>query len=167
MAWAPFLAAAALLAACGGSAPPGDGAPATAADTVVGTVRQVGSAPFSRTVVEGTDTVTVEGPGEPEVARLTGARVRVTGRLSTGEYPGPTLDVTDYTVLSVDGERPEVGVLRSDDEGLYLERGGERPLRLRAVTSGLRERVGAKVWVVTAEDGAVRRYGILRPPGER
>lgn len=156
--------AAAALAGCGGSSPPDDGSPAVAPpDSVTGTVRRVGSTPFSRTVVEGDDTVTVTGPLEDEVSRLSGARVRVRGEISTGQYPGPTLEAAAYEILSVDGERPDVGLLRADGEGLYLEREGRESLRLRAVTSGLEGRVGAKVWVVTGEDGVVRRYGILRP----
>lgn len=159
-----LLLTAAVLAGCGRGSPPDDGSPAVAApDSVTGTVRRVGSTPFSRTVVEGDDTVTVTGPLEDEVARLSGARVRVYGEISTGQYPGPTLEAATYEILSVDGERPDVGVLRADSEGLYLEREGRDPLRLRAVTSGLESRVGARVWVVTGEDGVVRRYGILRP----
>lgn len=159
-----LIVTAAALAACGGSAPPDDGSPAvTSPDTVTGTVRQVGSTPFVRTVVEGSDTVTVTGPVESEVSRLSGARVRVYGEISTGQFPGPTMEAVAYEILSVDGERPHVGVLRADGEGLYLEREGREPVRLRAVASGLEDRVGAKVWVVTGEDGTVRRYGILRP----
>lgn len=162
---AAFVLAGALLPGCGSSSPPDDGSPGAAPpDTAVGTVRQVGNTPFTRTVVEGTDTVTVDGRLAEEVARLSGARVRVTGTLSTGQYPGPTLDVADYEILSVDGDRPEVGVLRADGEGPYLDREGDDPLRLRAVGSGLRGQVGAKVWVVTGQDGVVQRYGILRPP---
>jgi len=154
-----------LLSACAGSPRPDDGSPGQVApDTVRGTVRQVGSSPFVRTVVEGDDTVTVTGELESEIARLSGARVEAAGTLSTGEYPGPTLETVAYEILSVDGERPEVGLLAEDADGLYLEREGRDPLRLRAVSSGLASRVGAKVWVVTGEDGVVQRYGILRPP---
>lgn len=155
-----------LVAACGGSPPPEDGAPDAAPDTVRGTVRQVGSTPFTRVVVEGSDTVTVTGRLEPELARLSGARVQVTGSLSTGGFPGPTVDVDRYEILSIDGDRPATGVLRADENGLYLEREGREPLRLGAATSGFRSQVGAKVWVVTGEDGVVRRYGVLRPPGQ-
>lgn len=154
------------LAACAGSSRSTD-SPVAASDTVRGTVRQVGSTPFVRTVVEGTDTVTVTGDPESELARLSGARVRVVGTLSTGEYPGPTLDVATYEILSVDGERPAVGTLRSDRDGLFLERPEREPLRLRAVTSSLGRNVGAKIWVITGDDGSVRRYGVLRPPEQQ
>lgn len=152
-----------VLAACAASSG-GAGSPAAFPDTVAGTVRQVGSNPFVRTLVEGTDTVTVTGDLESEISRLSGARVRVVGSLATGDFPGPTLDAGEYRILAVDGERPEVGVLRADGDGLYLDREGEDPLRLRAVTASLERNLGAKIWVLAGEDGTVRRYGILRPP---
>lgn len=153
------------LAACAGSPDPQEGSPSVAApDTVTGSVRQVGNSPFVRTVVEGDDTVTVTGDLEPEIRRLSGARVQVTGTLDSGDGPGPALEAAAYEILSVDGRRPEVGILRSDGDATYLVREGEDDLRLRAVSSGLASRTGAKVWVVTGEDGTVQRYGILRPP---
>lgn len=159
--------AAVLAVACAGSPPPDESAPSDASeDTVRGSVRQVGSQPFVRTVVEGSDTVTVTGRLEGEIARLSGARVLVVGELEPNGYPGPRLEATEYGILSVDGERPTVGVLQRDDRGYYLARPGGDRTRLRAVSSGLEERVGAKIWVVTGEDGTVRRYGILRPPDE-
>lgn len=153
------------LAACSGSPNPDDGAPGAAApDSVRGSVRQVGSSPFVRTVVEGADTVTVTGDLESEISRLSGARVLVTGTLATGDYPGPRLEAASYEILSVDGREPVVGILAEDGEGFYLDRDDREPVRLRAVSSGLASRIGGKVWVVTGEDGSVRRYGILRPP---
>lgn len=153
------------LVACSGSPEPDDGAPLVSApDTVRGSVRQVGSSPFVRTLVEGADTVTVTGDLESEISRLSGARVLVTGTLDTDDYPGPKLRAVSYRILSVDGHEPAVGVLAEDGEGFYLERPDAEPVRLRAVSSGLAGRVGAKIWAVTGEDGSVRRYGILRPP---
>lgn len=156
------------LVACSGSPTPDDGAPEAAApDSVRGTVRQVGNTPFVRTVVEGSDTVTVTGDLETEISRLSGARVLVTGTLARGDHPGPSLEAASYEILSVDGREPVVGVLDEDDEGFYLDTGEGDPVRLRAVSSGLADRVGAKVWVVTGDDGSVRRYGILRPPEQQ
>lgn len=150
--------------ACGSGGTDGvQSGPAAAPDTVTGTVRQVGAVPFVRTVVQGTDTVTVTGRLEQELSRLSGARVRAVGEVTTGEYPGPQLAAAGYDILSVDGERPEVGILRAGAEGYYLERaGGEDRVELSAVSATLQEKVGAKVWVVTGADGTVRRYGILR-----
>lgn len=142
--------------------------PAASLDTVRGEVRLVGSTPFVRTVVEGSDTVTVRGPWEPEIARLSGARVRVVGPLRTGRYPGPTLEARQYDILAVDGERPAVGILRTGaGEEVFLESSGGDTVRLEAVPAGFRELAGAKLWVVIGESGAVQRYGVLRPVGER
>lgn len=133
-------------------------------DTVTGTVRRAGNLPFARTLVEGDDTVAVSGPHEEELARLAGARVRAVGRRDTSErWPGTVLEAAAYELLAVDGERPEVGILRRDGEGFYLEREGER-LRLGAVSPGLAREVGAKVWVLTGAGGSVLRYGVIRPP---
>ena len=155
-----------LLAACGAgrSSEPGNARQA-AGDTLEGTVRQVGSTPFTRTVVEGdTAGVTVTGPLAGELSRLVGARVRVAGSPVEGETPGPTLRVESYEVLSVDGERPRVGILRhAAGEGYRLETDAG-DLALRAVPAGLGGVVGGKVWLVLGPEGGVQRYGVLREP---
>lgn len=155
-----------LLAACGAgrSSEPGPPSPA-AGDTLEGTVRQVGSTPFTRTVVEGdTAGVAVTGPLAGELSRLVGARVRVAGSLVEGEAPGPALRVESYEVLSVDGDRPRVGILRhGPGDGYRLETdAGDVPLR--AVPAGLGGVVGGKVWLVLGPEGGVQRYGVLREP---
>lgn len=140
--------------------------PGASIDTVRGQVRLVGSTPFVRTVVEGSDTVTVTGRWEPEIGRLSGARVAVVGPVTTSGYPGPTMEARRYELLAVDGERPAVGVLQRDDDSFYLETAAGDSLRLEAVPASFGDLAGAKLWVVTGEAGAVRRYGVLRPAGE-
>lgn len=156
----------AALAACGGNRAPEAGGPATAADTVEGEVRQVGNAPFSRTVVEDDSAaVTVTGPLADELTRLTGARVRAVGAPIEGEFPGPALEVAAYEVVSVDGDEPRVGILRHRaGEGYRLETGEGEAVALRSVPAGLGSAAGGKVWVVVDEGGGVLRYGILREP---
>lgn len=159
--------AAAAAAGCSGNAAPEEGPPAAvAADTVVGEVRQVGSSPFTRTVVEGeTASVAVSGPLEPELARLVGARVRVVGEIGAREGPGRSLLAERYELLSVDGETPRVGVLRHEaGAGYRLETGEGETLSLRSVPPRLGGVVGAKVWVVLDEAGGVLRYGVIREP---
>lgn len=164
---AAALGVASLMVACahqGGSA--GHDVPAAAPDTVTGVVRQVGSVPFLLTVVQGEDTAAVAGDLEEEISRLAGARVRVFGTRADTSYPGPTIRAVDYAIISIDGEEPSVGILRHEGGTTYLERsGGEAGrLELSSVPDGLRRQVGAKVWVITSEQGgAVLRYGILRP----
>lgn len=138
-------------------------------DTVSGTVRQVGNSPFIRTVVQSDErSVQVVGPYEDEIAHLVGARVSVVGEMeegSEGQAMGPRLRASGYQVLSVDGDRPQVGYLRQSDGGDFFLRteDGDR-VPLTTVSSTLAEKVGAKVWVVTNDRGAVTRYGILREP---
>lgn len=156
-----------LVLACGAnrSAEPGS-EPSTGADTLEGKVRQVGSTPFARTVVEGDSaSAAVEGELAAELSRLVGARVRVTGERAEGEGPGPSLLVESYEILSVDGDEPLVGVLRHEagvGYRLETEEGGTVPLR--GVPTELGAAEGGKVWVVTGSDGGVQRYGILRDP---
>lgn len=140
--------------------------PASVADTVVGTVRQVGNTPFVRTVVEGEDTsVTVAGGYEEELARAAGARVRVWGRPAEGEGPGRNMEVTGYEIVSVDGRRPTVGRLHHESGRGYFVRTGEgEEVALAGVPDDLGGRVGAKIWVILGDNGGVQRYGILREP---
>ena len=165
---ATLLAALFAVAGCGGNAPPEGGPPdadAAAPDTLVGTVRQVGSTPFTRTVVEGERALTVTGPPAAELARLVGARVRVVGAVVRGDAPGPSLRVDRYEILSIDGDEPRVGVLRHEPGvGYRLEtdEGETRPLR--AVPPRLGGMLGARVWVVLDDAGGVLRYGLLREP---
>ena len=127
---------------------------------VTGTVRQMGSVPTQRTVIEAEERFTVRGRHADELARIAGARVRVTGTRMTGEA-GPWLDVASYEILSVDGETPVVGILVGGDGTWWLEtREGE--VALSAVPERLRRAEGARIWVVTGPDGSsVSRYGIL------
>lgn len=158
-----------LLAGCGANRGPeaggADGMDA-AVDTVEGTVRQVGSTPFVRTVVEGDSaSATVTGPLEEEIARLAGARVRVAGTPAGGEFPGPALRAESYDLLSVDGEEARVGILRHEPgAGYRLETDEGAPVPLRSVPPELGAAAGGKVWVVLGSGGGVLRYGVLREP---
>ena len=98
-----------------------------------------------------------------ELARLSGAVVTVRGN----EAPAPAdrgLEVTEYEVVSVNGETPSVGVLERRDGVYWL--GSDPGVRLMGVPEALTQAVGAKVWV-TGSSGAdgvrVQSYGIIRP----
>ena len=97
-----------------------------------------------------------------ELARLSGAVVTVRGN----EAPAPAdrgLEVTEYEVVSVNGETPSVGVLERRDGAYWL--GGNPGVRLMGVPDALTQAVGAKVWV-TGSSGddrvTVQSYGIIR-----
>lgn len=159
-------AAASVLAGCTRQAKVESGPRSVAPDTIEGTVRQVGNTPFVRTVVKGEETsATVVGEYGDELARAAGARVRVWGAYRDGERPGRELEAAGYDILAVDGAEPAVGMLRHESgRGYYLATAGGDELSLTGVPSGLGGRVGAKVWVVLGESGAVQRYGVLREP---
>lgn len=160
---AAVLAGLALTAACSQKNQMEEDPPA-ALDSVTGTVRQVGNTPFTRIIVEGEDaSVRVSGYLEQEIGRLVGARVLVVGSRAEGGDPGPAFRAAGYEILSVDGATPRVGTLdhRAGEGYRLLTEGGEA-LPLRGVPDGLGARVGAKVWIVLGDGGAVQRYGILR-----
>lgn len=159
----------ALSAACAHEGDRMETAPATIGrpgpDTITGRVRRAGSVPFVRTLVEEEgEAVAVTGERESEVARLAGARVRVSGKRTEGPM-GPELRATSYAILSVDGEVPEVGILRREADGWRLVRGPGDTLALRVVPESFAELAGARIWLVL-ERGAVTRHGVLRRPGE-
>ena len=131
-------------------------------DAVEGIVRRVGNAPFTRTLVEGDEGVVIAGPYEPEVRRLVGAEIRVTGQLAAeGEFPGPTLEAMSYEIISVDGERPSLGVLERDEDGFYLEMRGGSTVRLAWVSDALAESAGSRKDI----DGFYRDH--MSPEGHR
>ncbi|MDX1393394.1 MAG: hypothetical protein R3195_03345 [Gemmatimonadota bacterium] len=134
-------------------------------DHIDGRVRIVGSRPFSRTIVQpdSGDALTLSGPYANEIGRLSGARVRVTGRYEDARLPERSLAATSYEILSVDGDPAIVGLLERDDDGWEL-RSGQSTTRLASVSEALGERAGALVWVVLDERGGVARYGVLREP---
>ena len=160
------LAAALVAVACGAEPALSDGLALVGEmgpEELEGRVRRVGSQPFSRTVIESDDgdATLVVGPFAPEIGRLAGARVRVTGHFEPGEVLGPTLAASSYEIVSVDGDRPIVGTLGSDEDGFFLKSRGQ-VFRLSVVSDRLAARSGVFLWVVLDGNEGVARYGILR-----
>lgn len=158
----------ALLLALGlGACAPVAGEPeAPAPDTLEGRIIVTGGAPEPLTTLVMEDrSVVLSGELVPELRRLDGATVRAYGRLE-GEGPGDAIDVVDYEILEIDGQRPRVGVLVMGEQGVALETEiGER-FPLVGAPAGLRDRMGARVWVVgTVREGSLllQSYGIIRP----
>lgn len=131
-------------------------------DTIGGRVRLAGNAPFTRTILEGdTGSVAVVGEYAAEVGRLSGAVVRASGEAQAGAL-GPEIRATSYEILSIDGERPLVGILaREGEEWLLVGSDGARR-SLRAVPERFATLPGARLWIVVNEGGAVISYGVLR-----
>lgn len=129
--------------------------------TARGTVRRLGSEGSVRTVVQGDRTVVVLGDYEPELARVAGADVWVSGTSAESPY-GPALTVTDYRIVSVDGEVPVVGILAEDDAGFFIRMDDGGIVRVD-VGDRLATLIGSKIWAVLGRDQVtVVQYGILR-----
>jgi hypothetical protein len=100
-----------------------------------------------------------------ELGRLAGARVEVRGTPDT-HGPGAGIAVGAYTILSIDGRRPIVGVLESSNGAVRLA--GDDPLALADPDGRLARLGGAKVWVLpdtSVSPAAVQSYGVLREVG--
>lgn len=100
-----------------------------------------------------------------ELRTLGGAEVTVRGVMDSSGASG-SLDVREYEVLDIDGRRPHVGVVLARDGELWLA--AADTLRLIPALDALRERTGAKIWVVGASDSAakelrVESYGVIAP----
>ena len=98
-----------------------------------------------------------------ELARLSGAVVTVRGN-DAAAPADRGLEVTEYEVVSVNGEPPGVGVLERRDGVYWL--GRDPGIHLIGVPDALAQTVGAKVWVTgsSGPDGlTVQSYGIIRP----
>lgn len=129
--------------------------------TTRGTVRRLGSEGAVRTVVEGDRSIVVLGDYEPEIGRVAGAEVWISGTAESSPY-GAAIRASEYRILSVDGEVPMVGVLGEDSDGFFLTRDDGSVVRVD-VSERLANARGAKVWVVLGPDRVtVTRYGILR-----
>jgi hypothetical protein len=110
--------------------------------------------------------VELAGALEPELRRLAGASVVIRGALR-GARPAQTLEARGYEVTEIDGATPATGLLKRGDGKLWLA--GRDTLELAGVPEALREKEGAKIWVVGRRGGdslEVQSYGIIREPGD-
>ncbi len=99
-----------------------------------------------------------------ELRALSGAELSVRGVLSSGGAER-SLDVREYEVLAIDGQRPRVGIVLARDGELWLA--SSDTLRLVPALDALRQHAGAKVWVVGTSDAAgmlrIQSYGVIAP----
>lgn len=134
-------------------------------ERLAGRVVVTGSQPmvFTTLQLDGGRSVNLAGPLAAELRRLSGGVVTVTGVPTTG-MPGGGIEVHDYEVTSIDGQRPEVGELVVRDGEVWLV--GSDTLRLSPpLPEELNSRPGAKVWIIgSRSDGALRvqSYGVIR-----
>ncbi|MBW3534828.1 MAG: hypothetical protein KY453_06350 [Gemmatimonadetes bacterium] len=149
----------------------GETSPTEVADaplTTTGTVALTGTAEAPMLTLRTSDqTWLLQGDAVPELRRLDGATVRVSGR--AGGEPGRLrpLEVASYEIESVGGERPFVGHVDRSDAGEPVLVTDDGTLRLGGA-GDLADQVGARVWVVGRRSGevlSVGSYGIIRPAG--
>jgi len=154
-----------VMGACGGT---GNGRlDAQAPEGLVGEVGLSGSVPSVMVTLRPADGewVSLVGALRDELAQLTGAVVAVQGvRTATPRE----FSVESYEIQSIEGERPLVGILTLIDGEIWLQSDGRRVVRLVELPERLRQKVGAKVWILgrPADGGTYpHTYGIIRDVG--
>jgi len=131
-----------------------------------GSVRLAGADPNVMVMLQpttGGSEVQLTGEHLMELERLGGVTIAVEGPMMTS--PRPSIDVRAYQIRSVNGQRPSVGIVISRAGELWLQ--GDSTIRLTGVPEGLRNQVGAKVWIVGRVTGGALQpesYGIIRDP---
>lgn len=166
----PHLLASAMLLGCTPQAERGDPSPAPAeagAEVTIGTIAVVGSAPVNVQVVVRTpegQNYRLTGPLAEEVRRLSGAEVAVHGAITSSPDPmtGGQIQVTDYEIVSVDGEPAVMGeIVAIDGDRVRLRTRDGEDVWLTGAPDEFR--VGQKVWVQGPTSVAIQAYGTLRP----
>jgi hypothetical protein len=159
-----------VLLGCVAQTEPPDSTPtptAAGGDRIVGTVRIVGSAPLNVQVVlqpEAGRAVRLVGPLVPELERLAGLEIAVSGRLERSVEPGTDrqLQASGYEILRVNDEPVVWGEIISLSGGwarLRTDSGEE--LMLSGAPASFR--VGHRVWVQGPRTIAVQTFGTIRP----
>jgi hypothetical protein len=171
-----------VVAACAHNPEPragADSAPADSAANVSGTqstrqeveltgkVLNSGTDRFTVTTLEVADAPSTTLTGEllDELRTLAGAQVRVRGVVdSAGAWR--SLDVREYEVLAINGKRPHVGIVLLREGSVWLA--ASDTLQLVPALDALRDRTGAKIWVVGSSDAGgtelrIESYGVIAP----
>lgn len=135
------------------------GPAAMAADSVVGVVRVVGSAPVNvQVVVQGAEgTVVITGPARDELRSVAGAEV-----VARGRREGGALHAEQFDVRSVDGQPVVWGTVEAltGEYARLRTREGESVYLVRPPGD---LRVGQRVWVQGPRSVIVQSYGVVRP----
>lgn len=120
------------------------------------------ASPATSLQIEGGKPTTLLGPLEPELRRLGGATVWVSG----APAPNASFTVTRYEIVLMDGAKPAVGVLSTRNGGVWLI-GDRDTVKLATVPAELAAKPGAKVWIVGRRSGAelaVQTFGTIKEP---
>ncbi len=114
--------------------------------------------------LEDGSSVNLIGDFESELHRLSGATVAVTGTRRTDHPTLGTFAVRRYEILSIEGVKPEVGIIESYETEWFLLI-DDTPVALAEVPDDLKTRDGAKVWIIgerTQTRLRIQSYGIIR-----
>jgi hypothetical protein len=132
---------------------------AAAGDSLLGTLRVVGSAPMNvrLTLQTATGSTTVSGPLGDELRRLAGAEVVLRGRSN-----GTDFVATDYRIRSVDGRPVTMGTVLSAS-GPYLQLRTAEGEIVYLVSPPPQIQPGQKVWVQGPRGVIVQSYGTVKP----
>ncbi len=112
---------------------------------------------------DGRSTSVTGGGLVDDLIRLSGAVVRVAG--SPVQVMGREgIEITEYEIVSINDERPAVGLLSGGQGSFRLD--GDDPVALVGVPDELAAQLGARIWVTgpeTPEGRRVQSYGVIRP----
>lgn len=121
--------------------------------------------PVTSLQIEGGKPTTMVGPLEPELRRLGGATVWVAGAPGAAA-PNASFTVSRYEIVAIDGAKPMVGSLITRDGAAWLA--AERDtVKLVSPPAQLRDKIGAKVWIVGRRNGGEltpQTFGVIRDP---
>lgn len=126
-------------------------------------VSSMGPRPVTTLQVDSGGPYVLEGARAPELARLDGALVEVTGRM-TDTPPHGGVAVERYVVLEIAGERPFVGRLDAAGTRMTLDDGST--LQLEGLPEAIRAGGAALIWVTGERAGdaiQVRSAGVIAP----
>jgi hypothetical protein len=123
------------------------------------------ASPVTSLQIEGGKPTSLVGPLEPELRRLGGAIVWVSGAPGGGK-PNASFTVSRYEIVSIDGVKPLVGRVATRDGALVLAMERDT-LTLVSAPAVLANKTGAKVWIVGRRSGSdltPQTYGVIREP---
>jgi len=134
--------------------------PASALDSLCGTVRVVGSEPavFVQIEPQGSSPVQVSGAARPSLRFLSGLGVCAYGSGSSAE--GWMAD--RLIVRSHEGEPAVDGVLGERAGAYAVTTEDNREVRLTSLPDALKREGGSRVWVVLDGQGNVKSFGVVR-----
>ncbi|MBL0173579.1 MAG: hypothetical protein IPP90_23400 [Gemmatimonadaceae bacterium] len=148
-------------------------APATPADTARGVIRRIGADPGSRLVLYSTANsapLALSGDQQAELAAAEGLEVTVRGtrvnERALDAAPGGAIvfRVHEFSVRAADGVEARDGILVDVGGRVFLETASGSRSAVIALPTALRDKMGARVFLVGSPKRAPQAFGVLRQP---